>query len=37
MRILFHSEAGFGHLFPLLPFARAARAAGDESPVRAAR
>jgi UDP:flavonoid glycosyltransferase YjiC (YdhE family) len=30
MRILFHSEAGLGHLFPLLPFARAARAAGDD-------
>ena len=30
MRILFHSGAGFGHLFPLLPFARAALAARDD-------
>jgi UDP:flavonoid glycosyltransferase YjiC (YdhE family) len=30
MRILFTSTAGLGHLHPLLPLARAARAAGDE-------
>jgi hypothetical protein len=30
MRTLFTSTPGLGHLHPLLPFMRAARAAGDE-------
>ena len=30
MRVLFTSTPGLGHLYPLLPLARAARAAGDE-------
>lgn len=30
MRVLFTSTAGVGHLYPLLPLARAARAAGDD-------
>ena len=30
MRVLFTSTAGLGHFYPLVPMARAARAAGDE-------
>ena len=30
MRILFTCAAGLGHVFPLVPLARAAVAAGDE-------
>src|SRR6478752_3078800 len=30
MRVLFTSAAGLGHIFPLVPLARAAQAAGDQ-------
>ena len=30
MRVLFTSTPGLGHFYPLVPLARAARAAGDE-------